>query len=375
MRILFFIIVMVHGLIHLMGFVQGWDLGKIDQLSGNTLFPLNKTLLRAAGAGWLLATLLFLTAGAGYILEKDWWCIPAMAGVILSQILIVLYWQDAKFGTATNLIILTVAIVGLGNRTFHRMVNRELIELHSGIPENPDTLHLRDFQALPQPVRQWLGKSGVPGSPEIRSVCVKQEGEMRTTPEGKWMPLKAEQYFRTDRPGFIWIADVKATPLIHLAGRDKYINGKGHMLIKLLSLIPVADATGPHIDQGTLLRYLGETIWFPTAILSPCITWESIDSLSARATMAWGDIQASGTFLFNEKGEITGFEAERYYTRKEGPTLERWLVEVDTDKTIESAGIRVPARATVTWKLDSGDFTWYRIEIKEIKYNTGFQAP
>ncbi|HDR88621.1 MAG TPA: hypothetical protein ENN63_03195 [Bacteroidetes bacterium] len=375
MRILFFIIIMVHGLIHLMGFIQGWDLGKVDQLSGNTLVPLNKNLLRAAGTGWLLATLLFLTAGAGYILEKDGWCIPALAGVVLSQILIVLYWQDAKFGTAANLIILTVTIVGMGNTTFHRMANRELKELCSGIPEETRTVQSESLKNLPFPVRQWMEKSGVPGSPEIRSVYVKQEGEMRTTPEGKWMPLKAEQYFRTDMPGFIWIADVKAAPLIHLAGRDKYMNGKGHMLIKLLSLVTVADASGRHIDQGTLLRYLGETIWFPTVTLSPYITWESIDSLSARATMAWGEIQASGTFLFNEQGEITGFEADRYYTRKEGPTLERWLVEVDTDQTIESAGIRIPAGVRVTWKLDSGDFTWYRMTIKELQYNTGIPEP
>jgi len=371
MPILFFIIVMVHGLIHLMGFVQGWDLGKVEQLSGNTLFPLNNTLLKAAGTGWLLATLLFLAAGAGFILEKHWWCIPALAGIVMSQILIILYWQDAKFGTAANLIILAVALAGCGNMTFHRMVNRELKELYSGMAEESRIIHSGNLKSLPLPVRKWLEKSGVPGNPEIRSVYVKQEGEMRTTPEGKWMPLQAEQYFRTDRPGFIWIADVKAAPLIHLAGRDKYMNGSGHMLIKLLSLVTVADASGPHIDQGTLLRYLGETIWFPMATLSPYITWESIDSLSARATMTWGDIQASGTFLFNEKGDITGFEADRYYDRKEGPTLERWRVEVNPEKTVESAGIRIPAGAKVTWKLDSGDFTWYRIEIKEIKYNTG----
>jgi|GEM_PF-3451583 len=32
------------------------------------------------------------------------------------------------------------------------------------------------------------------------------------------------------------IADVKAAPGIHIAGRDKYENGKGQMLIKLFSL-------------------------------------------------------------------------------------------------------------------------------------------
>ena len=43
-------------------------------------------------------------------------------------------------------------------------------------------------------------------------------------------------------------------PLIYFAGRDKYAEGRGHMLIKLFSLIKVADAGGKEVDQGTLPR-------------------------------------------------------------------------------------------------------------------------
>lgn len=59
-------------------------------------------------------------------------------------------------------------------------------------------------------------------------------------------------------PGFVWIVDVRAAPFLHLSGRDKYENGKWHILIKLLSLFPVVDAKEKEIDQGALLRYLGK---------------------------------------------------------------------------------------------------------------------
>jgi hypothetical protein len=183
------------------------------------------------------------------------------------------------------------------------------------------------------------------------------------------MPVTAQQYIVVDKPGFIWIADVKPAPFVHLSGRDKYEDGHGQMLIKLLSLFPVANAKGPHTDQGTLLRYLAETVWAPGAALSKYITWEQLDSMSAQATMTYCGVSASGIFTFNQQGDFIRFEARRYYDRKTGPTLENWLVEVEKQGYKEFEGIRVPAKTTVTWKLAQGDFTWFKLEITQMGYN------
>jgi hypothetical protein len=71
---------------------------------------------------------------------------------------------------------------------------------------------------------------------------------MRATAGGKRMPFEAEQYFTTQKPGFIWFAEVKAAPGIHFTGKDKYEDGKGHLLIKLLLLFSVAGAKGKEIN-------------------------------------------------------------------------------------------------------------------------------
>ena len=67
-----------------------------------------------------------------------------------------------------------------------------------------------------------------------------------------------------------------------------------------------------------MLRYLGEIVWVPSAALSDYITWEEMDSTTARATMSYGGITASGIFKFDENGAFVSFEADRYYYRKEG---------------------------------------------------------
>ena len=51
-----------------------------------------------------------------------------------------------------------------------------------------------------------------------------------------------------------------------------------------------------------------------------------------------------------------------------GATLEKWFIADDPASFQDFSDIRMPARSTVTWKLDSGDFTWFRLEITEVEY-------
>ena len=96
---------------------------------------------------------------------------------------------------------------------------------------------------------------------------VKRRGYVRAC-RASWMPVVAEQHVRIDRPGFVWTADVAAGPFLRLAGRVSYREGTGRMRILAQSLIPVVDAQGPQTDQGTLLRFLAELVWYPSAALA-----------------------------------------------------------------------------------------------------------
>lgn len=358
-RALFAFLLLIHGLIHFMGFVKAFQFAEIGQLT--------QPVSRPAGVFWLLSGILFVAASALFLLSKDNWWMFAAAAVIVSQILIFAGWRDARFGTVANVIALAVIVVAYGDWQFKKMTGSELKSFFANRNPENTLLTQEKISALPPVVQQWLVRSNAIGKPVVHTVRLKQTGEMRTTTDGKWMPVTAEQYFNADEPGFIWIADVQAAPLIHLSGRDKYENGKGHMLIKALSLIPVADATGKETDQGSMLRYLAEIIWFPSAAVSPYITWEEIDPHAAKATITYGGISASGIFRFTNDGDMLSFEADRYYNRKEGATLEKWYIE--NKKYGDPGGIRMPLASEVTWKLKSGDFTWYKLEITDVEYN------
>jgi len=360
LRTAFGFIVIIHGLVHLLGFVKAFRLADVSQLTQDIAKP--------TGLLWLLAASLFIIAALCFLLKKESWWMIAVPAIVLSQLLILIYWQDARFGTIANAMILIAAILGFGAWNFNSMARTELKSLLAPTISRKHVVTREMAASVPPVVQKWLERSQIIGKEAPQIIHLQQTGTMRTAPDGKWMPFDAEQWFTTDRPGLLWLATVAAAPGIDLAGRDKYENGKGHMLIKLLSLFPVADAKGKEIDQGTMLRYLGEVVWFPSAALSDYIRWEQLDSLKARATMTYGGVTGSGVYEFAGSGDLVSFQANRYYDRKGGATLEDWHIHTEPDGYKEFEGVRIPAKLAVTWKLREGDFTWLNVEITDLHY-------
>lgn len=94
-----------HGLIHLLGGFSELQIAKFNNLSEKTLVPLPEGLRKILGTLWLFALILFICAALGLTFSQPWWKTDAAAAVIISQILIILWWPDAKYGTLPNLTI------------------------------------------------------------------------------------------------------------------------------------------------------------------------------------------------------------------------------------------------------------------------------
>lgn len=266
-----------------------------------------------------------------------------------------------------GVLVLVAAVSFLATLQFNKTVNNEVRKFFSGVENKNDIIKRSDLEGLPPVVQKWLEQSQVVGKERIVAVRLKQQVFMRTKEEGPWMPADVQQYFKVDDPGFIWQVKVNMAPLIYFTGKDKYEEGRGQMLIKVLSLVKVADARGKEIDQGAMLRYLAETAWFPSAALSSYIKWEEVDANSARATITNGGVTASGVFTFNQKGEVVSFVAQRYGDFNGQYLMKTWVVNMREYK--EFAGIRIPSAGEVVWKLETGDYNWYQYQMKDIEYN------
>ncbi|HEX3016027.1 MAG TPA: hypothetical protein VHQ46_06580 [Desulfobacteria bacterium] len=106
MKWFFAAVIILHGLIHLMGGVNELGLAKVEGLSGQTLVPIAGYLKSVLGILWFLAVVAFLIAGIGLLTNQTWWKAIAVGAVILSQVLIIIWWPAAKFGTVANVLVL-----------------------------------------------------------------------------------------------------------------------------------------------------------------------------------------------------------------------------------------------------------------------------
>lgn len=315
------------------------------------------------------AILLLLYAALSFINSKYAWVFGIIA-VVISQLLIIVFWKDAKFGTLPNILILAVVVVLFSYYNFQNLIQKETIQLYNNnIITERGTLLESDLKNLPLPVVKWLRNSGALGKPFISNGKIVQSAEMKLKPEQEnWMTARAVQYTFIENPSFIWSVDVSMNSLLSFQGRDKFYNGKGEMLIKLHSLFNIVNEQGKKLDEGTLQRYLGEMVWFPSLAVSPYITWEQIDETTAKATMTYKGTTGSGTFYFNSHGDVTKFSALRYKDNHKDAKRYHWEMNILDYRTFD--GIKVPALMTAKWKLDGKDWTWLKLEITDITYNT-----
>jgi hypothetical protein len=99
----FAVFLVIHGVIHLMGFAKAFALADL---------PLRQPISPLFGVLWLAAALLFLaTAIALFAWPRVWW-IAGAAAVGLSVLVIVPSWSDAKVGLVANVVIAAGIIFG-----------------------------------------------------------------------------------------------------------------------------------------------------------------------------------------------------------------------------------------------------------------------
>ena len=228
-----------------------------------------------------------------------------------------------------------------------------------------------DLSGLPEPVQDYFANVLEEGQQYIKTVRLEQEGTLRVgDTDASWKQFTATQYITTDPPGFFWDASMRLWPLITFQIRDFYRDGKGSARVSLFGLIPVdGDETNPELDEGELLRYLAEAVWYPTALLpSEGVEWEAVDKRSATATLEYGGASATLMFHFSEDDEVSKVYAEQRPRRvDDGYEPTPWTGRWQEYKT--QNGMRIPTAGEVIWHLPDGDMEAWRGKVTDISYN------
>ncbi|MDX1436493.1 MAG: DUF6544 family protein [Anaerolineales bacterium] len=220
---------------------------------------------------------------------------------------------------------------------------------------------------LPEPVQRYMHFSGVIGRPWIEAVVLEQEGGFRQGADRSWMPMTARQTYTVDPPSFVWEARFKIAGLPLLRARDEYRHGRGHMSARLAGLYNVLDVRGEKLDQGAMLRYLSEMIWFPVAFLGDNITWQAVDDSSADVRLEDAGKSVTGRMHFDSQGRPTNFTAMRYREVDGDFSLDPWSTPMTGYGRL--GGLNLPVEARAVWNLPGGDLEYVNLRITKIEYN------
>lgn len=105
MKALISVLFLLHAILHLLGTVKAFY---------TDFFPgLSRNITRSKGLLWLVCSGLLVLANTYYLLNYSFWPALAIIGALLSQFLITVNWEDAKYGTILNILILGISFPAL----------------------------------------------------------------------------------------------------------------------------------------------------------------------------------------------------------------------------------------------------------------------
>lgn len=362
MRLIFILLILLHAVIHLLGFAKAFDLARVNQLT--------RTISKSNGILWFVAAALFVLSALLIYLKTDFWWVIASCALITSQYLVFSSWHDAKFGTVANVVILLATVIGFGEWNFTRQYHNEVNDSFSrSAITTQEILGEPDIQHLPDVVKKYLRYTGSVGKPKVRNFKVKFSGEFRQSEEAVWVPFTSEQVNFVDKPTRLFFMNTRMKHL-PVVGFHCYKNAKAFMDIRLLSLFRVQYQAGAEMDTAETVTFFNDMcVMAPATLIDKRIKWLNSDGNKVSASFTNDGITISADLFFNERGELINFESEDRYAIRKDNTLQKALWRTPLSDYKEFNGYRIASYGETIYRFTGSDFCYGKFTLEGIEYN------
>ena len=260
---------------------------------------------------------------------------------------------------------LTAAAIA-GTVSWRRATAAKVDRLASTAAEPPRLHGMTSRVEWPPPAARYFKRVLTGTERVVRSAIVTQQADFFIN--GGWRPLTATQYFTVTPPGFVWDARIEMAPLMPAHVRDAYVSGRGSMQASMYGLCPIVDVEGaPELNSGALQRFLGEAVWFPTALLpSPSVAWSARDDRSAIVTLIDSDTRVSLLFELDQNDDVVRISGDRFKETNGSYVRQPWVIACSEHG--DRAGMRIPLFCEVAWAGHGAPEPYWRGRITNIKY-------
>ncbi len=364
MKSLFALLLLVHGLIHLLGAAKGFGVASLPQLT--------QPIAPSVGAVWFAVAVLFTGSALALFLWPRWWWVLALGAVVLSMAVVIPSWTDAKVGAMANGLVavgIAFGFLSQGPFSLRAEYDRDVKDYVVSAPSG-DFVRRADFAHLPQPVQRYLEMVGVVAQTRVANFVVRMHGRIREGRQDRWMPFAAEQHNIISPAARLFYLDATMFG-IPVQGYHRYVRSSATMRVKAAALVPVATAEGEDMTRAeTVTLFNDMCILAPATLIDARIEWELVDAqtVSARFTNAGHSIRALLTF--NDQDELVNFVSDdRLQTSSDGTPAKplRWSTPVGSYRRY--GAVRLASAGEGRWHDEQGAYAYIELTIDAVDYN------
>lgn len=342
-----------------MGFVKGFNIAEVKQLT--------QSISKTSGIFWIITAALFVFTGLMLVMKNNYWWLFGITAIVISQILIVMHWQDAKFGSIANVIILITCITGYAQWNFSHKFRTDV---NDGFKQTenvqPSILTESDMEHLPEPVKRYLRYTGSVGKPKVSNFKIEFKGKIRKDEKSELMPFTSEQFNFMEKPTrlFFMNAVMKHLPV---AGYHQYKNGNASMDIRMFSLIRVQFNDGDEMNKAETVTFFNDMCCMaPATLIDKRISWRQERENEVEAMFTVNNITISARLYFNDKGELINFKSNDRFNADEGKLLP-WSTPLKNYREIN--GYRLAGYAETLYSYPEKKCCYGTFETVAVSYN------
>jgi uncharacterized membrane protein YphA (DoxX/SURF4 family) len=364
------VVVVVHGLVHLLGVFEGFGWADVSQLT--------EPIGTAMALAWLVASVLVIAAGVMLIAGTRWWWAVAAVAAVASQAVILTSWSDAKAGTIANVLLGLAAVYGYRSHgptsyraRFCRLAHDTTTAAMSAGGASGHVVTEADLAHLPLPVARYVRAGGAVGRPHVIGLHADISGRIRGGADTAWMRWCGEQVnTMVNEPSRVFFMDATMkgipTDILHA-----FVGPTARMQVRVASLLTIVDAHGPDMDQAETVTLLNDLcVLAPAALVDAPIDWTPIDDHHAKATYTNAGHTVSATLTFDDNHDLVDFVSDdRLRSSADGRTFtqQRWSTPIVDYQMFD--GRRIGAFGRARWHPDDEpSFDYLEFHLDDITY-------
>jgi hypothetical protein len=215
---------------------------------------------------------------------------------------------------------------------------------------------------------RYLRFSGALGKKQISAVHLLHSGQFKPGADKSWASIRGEYFITTKKPSFLWYGRIRMAPGLIVVAVDSYAEGRGRMLVKVLSLFPIVDDSSDQVSQSACGRCVAELTMAPTFFLNAShVRCMQTGPDQVRCVVTDGEFSTDADLFIHPDGSLDRIVVSRYFDRGGGKaTLERFTGQGSLPRSFD--GRMLPSKFDGIWNLPEGDLHYVSFEVDNVQF-------